>query len=87
MVLQKVSRNGLRRDHELIKAALQTDDGAEIDLSQWNELQDLLDRRVALRIARRRRGRRNAELLHRQQYVRGNFPAGVSAKYRQGEGT
>jgi hypothetical protein len=75
-----------RRDHELIRAALRTDDGSEVDLSQWNELQELLDRReTALRIAKDAKSEAdacNAALLHRLgPAVRGSFPGGyVSAK-------
>jgi hypothetical protein len=36
-----------RRDHELIRAALRKEDGSEIDLSQDNELPQLLDDREA----------------------------------------
>jgi hypothetical protein len=75
-----------RRDHELIKAALRADDGSELDLSQWNELQDLLDRReAALAVVKEAKAEAdacNAALLHRLgPAVRGTFPGGyVSAK-------
>ena len=75
-----------RRDHALIRAALGSDDGSEIDLSQDNELPDLLDRReTAARIikeANEERDEITGRLLHKLGHAaRGRFNGGtITAK-------
>ncbi len=50
-----------RRDSALIRAALAPEDGSEVDLSQWNELPELLQQRdAALRIVKDAQGEADA---------------------------